>query len=102
MNVPREIQRFAAFGSGAGISIEGPRGSESLRVCAVRVRPTGIRVLSGFTIEDFARQPAAEWGAVYSAALGKLGLRGAPAVVILPRHEVNLHSLLRHLSLPRL
>ena len=46
MKLPREIQRFAAFGSGAGISIEGPRGSESLRICAVRVRPTGIRVLS--------------------------------------------------------
>jgi hypothetical protein len=96
MSVPRELKRWMAFGGGAGVSIEGARGSESLRVCAVRVRPTGARVLSGFTIEDFHRQPAAEWGATYSAALGKLGLRAAPAVVILPRHDV----ILRQLSLP--
>ena len=96
MNVPRELKRWMAFGRGVGISIEGARGSESLRVCAARVRPTGARVLSGFTVEDFHRQPAAEWGAVYAAALGKLGLRSAPAVVILPRQDV----ILRQLSLP--
>ena len=96
MSIPRELKRWMAFGSGVGVSIEGPRGSESLRICAVRVRPTGVRVLSGFTIEDFHRQPAAEWGAVYAGALGKLGLRAAPAVVILPRHDV----ILRQISLP--
>ena len=96
MTIPRGLKRWMAFGSGAGISIEGVRGAESMRVCAVRVRPTGVRVLSGFTVEDFDRQPAAEWGAVYTAALAKLGLRGTPAVVILPRHDV----ILRQIALP--
>lgn len=96
MMLPRALKRWVAFGSGVGISIEGPRGSESLRVCAVRLRPSGARRLSAFTLEDFQSQPAAEWGAAYAAALGKLGLRNTPAVVILPRHEV----ILRQLSLP--
>jgi Tfp pilus assembly protein PilN len=96
MTVPRRLKRWVAFGSGAGISIEGPRGSESLRVCAVRVRPAGARIVSSFTVEDFQRRPAAEWGAAYTAAFGKLGLRDVSAMVILPRHEV----ILRQLSLP--
>ena len=74
----------------------GPRGSESLRVSAVRVRPQGARVLGGFTVEDFQHQPAATWGADYAAFLGKLGIRHVAANVVLPRHEV----IVRQLSLP--
>ncbi|MEP6963266.1 MAG: hypothetical protein ABI995_14390, partial [Acidobacteriota bacterium] len=90
------LRKWLAFGSGIGISIEGPRGAESLRITAVRVRPTGAKVVGGFTIEDFRNQPAAEWGTVYAAAAAKLGLKQAAATVLLPRHEV----ILRQLPLP--
>jgi Tfp pilus assembly protein PilN len=79
-----------------GLEIAGPRGSESLRVSAVRVRPSGARVLGGFTIEDFERQPAAAWGAGYASFLSKLGLRHVAANVVLPRHAV----IVRQLALP--
>jgi hypothetical protein len=85
-----------AVGSGAGFEITGARGSESLRIAAVRVRPSGARVLGGFTVEDFQHQPAAAWGADYAAFLGKLGLRHVAATVVLPRHEV----IVRQLALP--
>ncbi|HEY2844055.1 MAG TPA: PilN domain-containing protein [Bryobacteraceae bacterium] len=85
-----------AVGSGAGFEIAGPRGSESLRISAVRVRPSGARVLGGFTVEDFQHQQAAAWGADYAAFLGKLGLRHVSAMVVLPRHAV----IVRQLSLP--
>lgn len=90
------LRKLLAVGSGAGFEITGPRGSESLRISAVRVRPSGARVLGGFTIEDFQRQPAAAWGADYAAFLGKLGLRHVAATVVLPRHEV----IVRQLALP--
>ena len=67
--IPAGLRKLLAIGSGAGFEITGPRGNESLRVCAVRVRPSGARVLGGFTIEDFERQPAAAWGADYAAFL---------------------------------
>ncbi len=91
--IPAGLRRFAAIGSGAGIQIEGPRGSESLRISAVRVRPQGARVLGGFTVEDFEHQPAAVWGADYAAFLGKLGIRHVAASVVLPRHEVIVRQL---------
>lgn len=90
------LRKLLAIGSGAGFEITGPRGSESLRISAVRVRPSGARVLGSFTIEDFQRQPAAAWGADYAAFLGKLGLRHVAATVVLPRHEV----IVRQLALP--
>jgi Tfp pilus assembly protein PilN len=90
------LKKWAAIGSGAGLEIGGPRGSESLRISAVRVRPQGARVLGGFTIEDFQHQPAASWGADYAAFLGKLGIRHVAANVVLPRHEV----IVRQLALP--
>ena len=37
------LKKWVAFGSGVGIQIAGPRGAESLRIVAVRVRPTGAR-----------------------------------------------------------
>jgi hypothetical protein len=94
--IPTSLRKWAAIGSGAGLEIAGPRGSESLRISAVRVRPQGARVLGGFTVEDFERQPAASWGADYAAFLGKLGIRHVAANVVLPRHEV----IVRQLALP--
>ena len=94
--IPAGITKWFAVGSGAGIEIAGPRGNESLRVCAARVRPQGARVLGSFTIEDFEHQPASAWGADYAAFLGKLGIRHVAAHVVLPRHDV----ILRQLSLP--
>lgn len=90
------LKKLLAFGSGIGISIEGPRGAEALHVAAVRVRPNGARSLGGFVIEDYRNQPAAEWGASYAAMVSKLGLQHVAATVLLPRHEV----ILRLLSLP--
>jgi len=94
--IPAGLRKWAAIGSGVGLEIAGPRGSESLRVSAVRVRPQGARVLGGFTVEDFQHQPAASWGADYAAFLGKLGIRHVAATVVLPRHEV----IIRQLAMP--
>ena len=94
--IPAGIRKWAAIGSGAGLEIVGPRGSESLRVSAVRVRPQGARILAGFTVEDFQHQPAGTWGAEYAAFLSKLGIRHVASTVVLPRHEV----IIRQLSLP--
>lgn len=94
--IPAGLRKWAAIGSGAGIQIAGPRGSESLRISAVRVRPQGGRVLGGFTVEDFEHQPAADWGADYAAFLGKLGIRHVAANIVLPRHDV----IVRQLALP--
>jgi Tfp pilus assembly protein PilN len=96
VNLPPGLKKWLAVGSGVGIAIEGPRDSQSLRVQAVRVRPSGVRVLGGFTVENFAQQPAAEWGAAYAAFVSKLGLRQAPAVAMLPRRDV----ILRQIGLP--
>ena len=90
------LKKWLAFGSGVGIRIAGPRGAESLQICAVRVRPGGARVRGGFTIEDFPHQPAGVWGTDYAAFLKKLGLRHVAAAVLLPRHDV----IVRPLALP--
>jgi len=80
-------------GSGVGIHIEGPRGAESARVAAVRLRPNGARLLGSFTIEDLPRHPAAEWGATITAFLRKLGLQNVAATVLLPRRDVIVRVL---------
>jgi Tfp pilus assembly protein PilN len=90
------LKKILAFGSGIGISMEGQRGSESLHITAVRVRPTGVTVRGGTVIEDYRNSPAAEWGAAYAEMAGKLGMQHVAATVLLPRHEV----ILRLLSLP--
>lgn len=94
--MPPSVRKWLAIGSGSGIQITGRKGSESLRITAVRVRPGGAQVRGGFTIEDFTHQPAGAWGADYAAFLGKLGLRDVAAVVLLPRHDV----IVRPLNLP--
>jgi hypothetical protein len=94
--IPPSIKKWLAIGSGVGIQITGPKGAESLRLAAARVRPNGAQVRGGFTIEDFTHQPAGAWGADYIAFVGKLGLRHVPAAVLLPRHDV----IVRPLALP--
>ena len=94
--IPAGLRKWAAVGSGTGIEIGGPRGHESLRITAVRVRPQGARILGTFTVEDFAHQPAAAWGAEYAGFQRKLGIPHVAANVVLPRHEV----IVRQLALP--
>jgi hypothetical protein len=94
--IPASIKRWLAFGSGVGIQITGPRGCESLRISAVRVRPSGAQVIGGFAIEDFPHQPAGVWGTDYAAFVRKLGLQQAAATVVLPRQDV----IVRQLALP--
>src|SRR6185295_8561606 len=91
-----DLKKWLAVGSGVGIEIEGPHGSESLHIAAVRVRPSGTRVLGGFTVEDFPHQPASAWGADCNAFLGKVRLKHAAAAVLLPRQDV----IVRQLALP--
>ncbi len=91
--IPAAFKKLLAFGSGVGIQIVGPRGAESLHIAAVRVRPTGARLIDSLVIEDFRRQPAAEWGAIYGAFLRKWGMGHAAAVVLLPRGDVILRPL---------
>src|SRR5580692_10905712 len=88
------LRKFLAVGSGVGIEITGARGAETLRISAVRVRPTGARVLGGFSIENAAQQPAAEWGQVYSAFVKKLALKHIVATVLVPREDVILRQVL--------
>ena len=90
------LKKWVAFGSGVGIQIVGPRGAESLRIAAARVRPSGARLAGSMTVGDFPRQPAGVWGTEYAAFLRKLGLRQAVATVILPRAIV----IVRPLALP--
>jgi hypothetical protein len=96
MRVPRELRKWLAFGSGAGIEIAGPRGSETLRATAVRVRPNGARVRGRLTIENFPQQPAGMWGNEYSAFLRKFGFRHVAATVLLPRQDL----IVRQIALP--
>jgi Tfp pilus assembly protein PilN len=94
--IPYELRRWAALGSGIGIQIAGPHGSESLHIAAVRVRPNGARVLGRLTIEDFPHQPAGVWGTEYAAFVKKADLRYVAATILLPRQDV----IVRQLSLP--
>src|SRR4051812_29469974 len=94
--IPAEIRKWLAFGSGIGIQIAGPHGSESLHIAAARVRPNGARLLDRFTISDFPHRPAGAWGTDYNAFVRKLDLRYVAATVLLPRQDV----IVRQLTLP--
>src|SRR5260370_21451736 len=94
--IPAELRKWLALGSGIGIEIAGPPGAETLRATAVRVRPTGARVLNQLSIGNFAHQPAGVWGTEYSTFLRKLGMRHIAATVLLPRQEL----IVRQLALP--
>ncbi len=78
-----------AFGTGAGIQIAGA----DLEIAVARVRPTGVQVLARTTIARFRERPAAQWGAEYSALLGKLGTPHLSATVVLPRPEVIMRQI---------
>jgi len=94
--IPSEVKRWAAFGSGIGIQIAGPHGSESLHVAAARVRPNGARLLEKLSLQNFAHQPAGVWGTEYGAFVRKLDLRHVAATVLLPRQDV----IARQIALP--
>lgn len=94
--IPAGLKQVLAFGSGVGIEIGGPRGAESLRITAARVRPTGAKLIERLIIADFPHQPAGVWGTEYAAFLRKLDLRHVPATVLLPRQDV----IVRQLAMP--
>lgn len=91
-----DLKKWLAFGSGIGIQITGPHGSESLEIVAARVRPGGARVVGRLTLPDFPHSPASVWGTEYASFVRKLDLRHIAATVILPRQDV----ILRPVSLP--
>ena len=95
-NDSRRTQKWFAFGSGVGIEIAGPAWRRISRVTAVRVRPTGARVIGQLVVDDFPHQPAGVWGTDYAAFLRKLDLRMGLATVLLPRQDV----IVRQLALP--
>jgi len=87
-----DFKKWLAVGTGIGIEI----GREDLVVTAVRVRPSGVKVLGEISIHRFREQPATEWGADYANFLKKLGIAHLAATVLLPREEV----MVRQLALP--
>lgn len=94
--MPAQFKTWFAIGSGIGIEIAGPRGKESLRASAVRVRPTGARAIGTLSIDDFPHQPAGVWGTEFSDFASRSGMRHVAATVLLPRQDV----IVRLLSLP--
>jgi Tfp pilus assembly protein PilN len=85
-----DFKKWLAVGTGIGIEI----GREDLLIAAVRVRPSGVKVLGELVIHRFREQPASEWGADYSSFLKKLGLTHLAASVLLPRDEVMVRQLM--------
>ena len=87
--IPGNLKKWLALGTGIGIEIRGGR----LIVTAVRVRPSGVRILASTTIERFRDRPADEWGAEYATFLKKIEGTHLTASVLLPRDEVILRQL---------
>jgi hypothetical protein len=94
--IASDLKKWVAFGSGIGIQVAGPQGAESLEITAVRVRPTGARVVGRLVVEDFPHQAAGVWGTEYAAFVRKLDLRSVAATVLLPRQDL----IVRQLNLP--
>ncbi len=86
------MRKLLAVGSGIGIEI----GRDDLTAAAVRVRPTGARLLGAATIAGFRHRAAAEWGSIYSDFVRRAGASHLSATVLLPRQEV----IVRVLSMP--
>lgn len=86
------LRKLRAVGTGVGIEIE----DDVLRVAAVRVRPTGARLLGVATINGFRERTAAGWGAVCTDFLKRIGASHLAATVLLPRRDV----IVRLLALP--
>ncbi len=87
-----EVRRLLAIGTGVGIEIE----DDVLRVAAVRVRPSGARLLGSATINGFRERTVASWGAVCTDFLKRTGASHLAATVLLPRSDV----IVRVLALP--
>jgi Tfp pilus assembly protein PilN len=87
-----EYKKWLAIGTGVGIEI----GREDLQITVARVRPQGVSILGSLAIHRFRDQPAAEWGAVYSNFLRKLGQRHLAAQVLIPREGM----VVRQVQLP--
>ncbi|HEX5228140.1 MAG TPA: pilus assembly protein PilM [Bryobacteraceae bacterium] len=87
-----DFKKWLALGTGIGIEI----GSQDLTITAVRLRPSGTRVLGELVIPNFREQAAADWGAAYAGFLQKLGVKHLAATVLLPRDEVTV----RQISMP--
>lgn len=91
MNI-QDLRKWLAVGTGVGIEI----GRRDLNITVARVRPAGVRILGSLTIGDFRKEPAAEWGSVYTNFLRKLGGSYLTATVMLPREDV----IVRQIALP--
>lgn len=78
------LRKILAIGAGVGIEI----GARDLRVCAVRVRPNGVRLLGLAEIREFRERPAAEWGAELQEFLRKSGANHLSVTALLPRRDV--------------
>ncbi len=87
-----DFGKWLAVGTGLGIEI----GRDDLMVNAVRVRPSGVKILGDLAIHHFRQRSAGEWAADYSSFVKKLGLTHLAATVLLPRDEV----MVRQLALP--
>jgi len=85
-----ELRRLLAVGTGVGIEIE----DDVLRVAAVRLRPTGARLLGAATINGFRERTAAGWGAVCADFLKRTGASHLAATVLLPRRDVIVRLLM--------
>lgn len=83
------VRKFLAIGAGNGIEV----GEEDLTVTAVRVRPSGVRLLGAATIAGFRDRPAADWGATYADFVKRAGASHLSATVLLPRSDVIVRLL---------
>jgi len=92
-----DFAKWLAIGTGVGIEI----GSLDLVVTVVRLRPSGARVLGELTISHFREQPAAEWGATYTAFLQKLGVGHLAATILLPLRSPAAAAVRRRLESER-
>jgi hypothetical protein len=86
------MRRLLAAGAGIGVEI----GREDLTVTAVRVRPSGARLLGAAMIAGFRERAAADWGSIYADFTRRAGARHLAATVLLPRSDV----IVRLLTLP--
>lgn len=85
------LRQLVEFGTGVGIQVNGP----DLEIAVARVRPNGVQVLGRTAIPRFRERPAAQWGAEYTAFLGRLRTGQLSATVLLPRRE----TIVRQISL---
>lgn len=85
-------QKLLSFGTGIGIEIL----ADSLKICLLDIRPSGIRVRDNLEILNFRSRPAAEWGNEYQHFLEKHKQRHLSACVLLPAGE----TINRILNLP--